>query len=55
MVKTFLVPGSKLKLCQLGNGGEDVQGNPSVRPVILLDLPDIEVSRPLYQVKEAQP
>ena len=54
VVQRFLVHGSKVRLCQLGREQEDDQRCLQVRPGMLQDFLDSEVSGPLYQVKDPQ-
>ena len=48
LVRRFLVHGSKVWLCQMGNEPVDDQNQWKIRPGMLPDFPDSEVSRPMY-------
>ena len=52
VVRRFLVHGSKVRLCHWGNHEEDDQELWKVRPGLLQDFPDSEVSAPLGQTEE---
>ena len=49
VVRRFQVHGSKVRLCYWGGQPEDEKQQWAVRPGMLPDFPDSEVSAPLYQ------
>ena len=50
MVRRFLVHGSKVWLCHMGNEPVDDQSQWKFRPGMLPDFPDREVSCPMYRL-----